>query len=204
MKTKFDIQVKWVDDEQPDLSCLGEYKAKRPDTVYIDRKNDLLVDPNNIQFKRFVSQDEEQSQECLDLMDELDNLDVSIGSYPEDGQYVVEYYYYEELPFSCHYERNDYQYIETCNYQLKNLTAEDYKYVIQDTKRLESYGYDWYMQGCIVTANLEGIELGQASCWGYETDMDEDYRKEVIDDLTYEAVTEAKKALAQLKKARIE
>ena len=200
MTKKFDINVKWEDDDNPDLSWLGEYKSNRPDTLYIDRQHDVLINPNVSLTKDFT--DEKEHDDFIDSLDEFEIPYDDDYDYEEDEngnitKRTVRYDYWEELPYSCYFERHSYEYIESMNYR-ESTTAEEYKCFIDDAKRLERYGRDWNMRGCIVTASLNGIELGSGSLWGLESDMDDDQEKQFIDDLTAEAIDEAKKNLAEL------
>lgn len=78
--------------------------------------------------------------------------------------------------------------------------TEDYKtYGMQDYKRMEGLDAgDWCYMGVIVKASRNGIDLGEASLWGIESDSGAAYLDEVIKDLSGEAVAEAKKNLKEL------
>jgi hypothetical protein len=68
---------------------------------------------------------------------------------------------------------------------LKNTVAS---YRMEDYKRHEDYNRgQWQMEGCIVTVRLGELE-GTSSLWGIESDCGEDYRAEVIADVTVEAL----------------
>lgn len=56
---------------------------------------------------------------------------------------------------------------------------------------------EWQWVGVIVTASKNGIELGNASLWGIESES-RDYLLEVAEDLASEAVSEAKATLGGL------
>jgi len=64
-------------------------------------------------------------------------------------------------------------------------------------ERLKSMGQDWSMVGVIVTAYKDGIELGDASLWGIESDSPE-YTAETAHEIAGEAIREAKGKLAEL------
>lgn len=196
MKKQIDINVKWEDDVDPDLSWLGEYKGNRPDTLYVDRANDVLINPNIEIVKKFS--DESEYNDYRDSLDEKEIPFIDYDYLDADNNAVYELYhpYWEDLSFSCHFERHDFQFIESMNYQ-ESTTKEDYGYFMNDVKRLEKYGRSWNMMGCIVTASVDGIELGGASLRGLESDMSDADKQEVIDDLTSEATEEAKKKLAK-------
>ncbi len=70
---------------------------------------------------------------------------------------------------------------------LKNAVAH---YRMEDYKRHEAYNSnEWHMRGCVVKVSL-GQLTGQSSLWGIESDCGEDYEKEVIADVTVEALNE--------------
>jgi hypothetical protein len=193
MTTKFDISVKWQNDENPDLSWLGEYKSKRPEVAYVDRKNNLLVVPSKDVEETFNTE-----SDCLDKSQALDEIEVS--NWTEDDLTTLHHPYFQELPFDCRFERNDFQYIETCNYPKPE--EDEYRYIIQDVKELEDYNNNqWYMRGCIVTASLNGIELGSSSLWGLSSTMTESEDEDVVKDLTAEATEQAEENLKMLKVA---
>jgi len=71
--------------------------------------------------------------------------------------------------------------------------------VLQDHRRHEDYCRgDWWVVGLIVSVSLDGHKLGQASIWGVESDCGEEYRDELVADLTADATAEARKALADI------
>lgn len=197
MSTKFDIEVKWVDDENPDLSWLGEYKSNRPDIAYVDRKNDIVVSPS-----RYVTEKFENIADAEDRFNYLeDELEIACDLNEDD--FSVTHPALKELPFSCRYGRNDYRFVETCNYPDGN--DDELDYIIQDVKQLEDYNDgDWYMRGCIVTASINGIKLGDASLWGLDSTMTEEEDNEVISDLTWQAEQEALNKLSILQNVEIE
>ena len=87
--------------------------------------------------------------------------------------------------------RNEYRYF--------NLGCGDSAYIEQDYKRMEDLnkGY-WSFIGIEVIASKEGIELGHASLWGIESNCGEEYKQEIIKDLTAEAQKEAEENLKKL------
>lgn len=69
----------------------------------------------------------------------------------------------------------------------------------QDAERLAAYNrQEWWMEGCVVKAYLNGAEIGQASLWGIESDRDEAYTKQVEQELTQEAREAAEAWLEKL------
>ena len=79
------------------------------------------------------------------------------------------------------------------------LTAGEYVQDALDHVR----GDEYEMVGVVVTAHRAGVELGEASLWGVELSNDswpdpDHYVIDVMEDLTAEAINEAKAALAAL------
>lgn len=203
MKNKIEIKVEWLDDNDPDLSYLGEYVSNRPGTCYIDRKSEVLIDPNVEIIKEFNNESEYD-----ELIDELNNFDIEYYEdfeYDEDDnvtKWFVNYSYWEELPYSTTYDRNSYRYVKSFNYT--SPEKDEYQYVIADNKILEDYNKgNWYMRGCSVSAYYKGIKLAESSLWGLDSTMTESEDQEIIDDLTSESMEEAKKVLADLKNVEL-
>jgi len=203
MKKQIEIKVEWLDDNDPDLSYLGEYTSNRPGTCYIDRKTEVLVDPNVEIIKKL-----DNESEYDELIDELSNFGIEYYEdfeYDEDDNVVkwfVNYSYWEELPYSTTYDRNSYRYVKSFNYT--NPEKDEYQYVIADNKLLEDYNRgNWYMRGCSVSAYYKGIKLAENSLWGLDSTMTESDDQEVIDDLTSEVMDEAKKVLEDLKNVEL-
>lgn len=193
-KSKFDIKVKWVEDESPDLSFLGEYRSKCPDIAYIDRKNNIVVSPKRYTTEEFNT--EEGRNDRLDYVQDV--LGLYCNEYEVDTRFFIEHQVFKEIPFSCDYNYHDYQYIETCNYPRGE--DDELDYIIQDAKQLEDYNKgNWYMRGCIVTVRINGVELGCASVYGLSSNMTKEEDKEMIADLTWEAEKEAERNLQILK-----
>lgn len=65
-------------------------------------------------------------------------------------------------------------------------------YARRDWRRMEDYGSGWAMVGITVTVSRHGVELGNASLWGIESDSTE-HVYDVVQDLLAEALTEARK-----------
>lgn len=72
------------------------------------------------------------------------------------------------------------------------------RYVLQDLERAEAFESEWWYQGIIVKASREGIELGEGSLWGVETDCGLRHLRSVVEEMTEEAITEARDALGRL------
>jgi len=200
MKTKLDINVEWVTDDQPDLSWIGQFVDNLDyKQSYIDRKHDIFVNPATYLTKTFASYEQSRA-----FHDEVDNMGIIGDEWDEDnGEFTIQYLSYQELPYSCSYGRGEYRYYISCNYPHAS-ESDDIKYFIEDCRQLERYGIDWYERGCIVKASLNGIQLGYASCWGYDSTMSESEDDEVEKELIWEATEDAKKALALMKEAEVE
>ena len=203
MKKQIEIKVEWLDDNDPDLSYLGEYVSSRPSTCYIDRKSEVLIDPNVEIIKEF-----DKESEYDELIDELNNFDIEYYEdfeYDEDDNIVkwfVNYSYWEELPYSTTYDTNSYRYVKNFNYT--NPEKDEYQYIIADNKLLEDYNKgNWYMRGCSVSAYYKGITLAENSLWGLDSTMTDSEDQEVIDDLTFEVMKEAKKVLEDFKNVEL-
>ncbi len=68
----------------------------------------------------------------------------------------------------------------------------DPDYIDQDAKRLEAYEADeWRCYGIIATAYVAGVEMGESSLWGIESDSDPAYFDEVAQERAEEAAAEA-------------
>lgn len=83
-------------------------------------------------------------------------------------------------------------------YGVKTARKLARSYVQQDCERALSYGESWEMEGCIVTIEVDGIEMGSASLWGIESDSDDDYKRSTALELLSEARDSANAALDRL------
>jgi hypothetical protein len=70
--------------------------------------------------------------------------------------------------------------------------------VEKDYQRADSFGHEWGFMVVTVTASRRGIELGSSSLGGVESDGDDAYFEECIEDQAAEAIAEANKALDDL------
>ena len=67
------------------------------------------------------------------------------------------------------------------------------KYAVQDSQRLEQINMgNIGFYGIVATVSLDGVEIGHASCWGFESDSDEDYLESEERNFAHEALREAK------------
>ncbi|HSH30920.1 MAG TPA: hypothetical protein VK971_13520 [Thiohalobacter sp.] len=72
------------------------------------------------------------------------------------------------------------------------------EYAKQDYNRACDYGHGWWYVGIEVIARRAGIELGNASLWGIESDSGEEYFTETAFELADEAIAEARNAMQRL------
>lgn len=73
------------------------------------------------------------------------------------------------------------------------------EYVEEDYARAESWGRDeWWYVGIIAAAYRQGVKLGLASVWGFESDSEDGYLRAEEDSIADEAISDAKKVLAEL------
>jgi hypothetical protein len=82
----------------------------------------------------------------------------------------------------------------------EKVGSKDYKkYGLQDYKRMEELSAgDWNYIGIIAVASREGIELGHASVWGFESDGGQAWLEEEAKNIGEDALSEAKKNLKKL------
>ncbi len=67
------------------------------------------------------------------------------------------------------------------------------KYAYRDHRRMEDLNNGgWWFIGIVVSVELDGAEIGYASCYGYESDSGEEYFEEEERGLGFEAIKEAK------------
>lgn len=71
------------------------------------------------------------------------------------------------------------------------------RYNKQDLNRMEGFGDGWFTMGCIVTVSIGGIEAYD-SLWGIESNSDEVYLEEVIEDCMNQAKSELIEKLNKL------
>lgn len=63
--------------------------------------------------------------------------------------------------------------------------------LLADYKLYEDYNNGlWYMQGVIVTAYLDGVEVDSNSLWGVESNAGDAHLQEIVDDLVYQIMHE--------------
>lgn len=151
----FMLKIDRPDDEDPDLSYLGEYYQKRgtPAFPYYDRALGRVVDSDH------------------DITD-------------------------EEAEGAENFRRDEWRYITG--------GCGDPAYLKQDAERLQSYGSEWSCLGIRVRAYRNGIELAEASVWGFESDSGEECLKAEEESVIQEALAQAKEALKGLQEVKLE
>lgn len=78
-------------------------------------------------------------------------------------------------------------------YHLSERTARiaAAKELLDDYKLYESYNNgEWYMQGVIVTAYLDGVKVDSNSLWGVESNAGDEFMQEIVDDLVSQIMYE--------------
>lgn len=175
----FNVLVTREDDECPDLSYLGEYRAHPPARgPYYDRALERVVVPGERPEPEGPNEDcpEPECPECKARAEALAAWEVA--------------------------EREDYSAGEEWSgreYRYIHPGCGDPEYLAQDVKRLESYPDQWCMVGVRARAYRKGVLLGESSCYGIESDSTEEFFKSQEDELAREAVAEAKVKLAELR-----
>ena len=102
-----------------------------------------------------------------------------------------------------HYDiRNHWRDIEFLKLEAGNYKGERHilRYLFQDADRLRAYyANDWGFVGIVATVRINGREIGNASVWGFESDMDDCEFKAEGRNIAREAIADARqwvKALA--------
>jgi hypothetical protein len=81
----------------------------------------------------------------------------------------------------------------------KQQAEEMARYQIeQDYQRADAFGHEWHYNTVVATASRCGVTLGEACMGGVESDADDGYLQEVVDELAEEAVATAKEKLDEL------
>ena len=92
-----------------------------------------------------------------------------------------------------------YPYSREWEYTFHNNGHEKIKYALQDSKRIQDLnnGY-WNYFGIVAEVHLNGVEIGDASCWGFASD-DTDYIKHEERNIAREALTSARTWLYEVR-----
>lgn len=195
-------------DSYCDLSWLGEYTNKQPDSYYIDRNEGVLIGIQKWDYLEFpedkFNADSDGSDflagvsEKLQLTNPEVNFEIDIYDYYQQGDdtWFVEFEYKEILAETpkCTYGRNgqlDYLYYVSCNHlnpEIKQEIIDKWglddliQWTLNDYKRLEEYYKEyWYMRGFEIVLEGESTSL-----WGIESDCEDTCENEVIENLIYE------------------
>ncbi len=207
-------RVKWLDDDSPDLSFLGEFTNSPSGPYYVDRRLGLLLG------------EELPEPECPD-----DEIDLTDEQYDATLATLTAYAAWEEQPHEVladvgrEWECGEKTCWEPCNHTplgsgWAHVTDEEVKavllaaeadmrrfdvtvpagdfdrtaatqaldclYIAQDYRRHETYGQLWSMTGCVVTLVVDETEVDTASLWGIESDCGQEYRDSIVDTLKAE------------------
>lgn len=191
----FDVHASLHDDDNPDLSYLGEYKDEpTTDMPYWDRALERVVDPTKPEScaackgtgQRCMWDEQKGDHERNDMCD-INDCAACGGT----GECALT----EDEQSRIAYLRHNRQ----CRYIVGG--CGDPEGLAQDVKRLEDYGRgEWRSVGVVVTVSRAGVELARASVWGIESDSGDATFDEMIDDCVSEALPEAKAKLAELVK----
>ncbi len=126
-----------------------------------------------------------------------DEWDVEYDS-DENAIYVFleGYQIVSDEPSNRRYERNSYEYFKPNMDTGTEGGKVNPKYLLQDYKRWEGYGDDWwlmYPEITIIREDEEGYEedLGTGQCYAIDSDTDETQIREVLEMALYEALKEA-------------
>jgi hypothetical protein len=185
MNNKIKISVQWAMDDNPDLDFLGKYVNSVSDyNCYVDRKHNILVDKmmtiSKTNFDSLSSYEQ--------YINELDYFGIGYDDntffaedYDDENSYEILHWHYQNLPYKCNWygDASCCQYIVSINFDpLGN--EEEYRYIIEDVKRLEDYWHGrWHMEGCVAVAYIGDVELSSDACYGYESDMNNITKKDI-------------------------
>ena len=122
---------------------------------------------------------------------------IGMDYYEYDGEWIPRYWYVPEYnPLD---EIKSYKtHLGKQRARLSAMNALRWNF-----RRLRGFGDDWYNVGVVVKAFKNGVELGDASLWGLESDAGP-YLVEVAHDVAYEAIQEAKITLQHLVTSKAE
>jgi hypothetical protein len=221
--------VKWVLDENPDLSWLGSYQKDASDYC-VDRREGVLLgecieEPEEPDWEDF--DDDNAHDRAYDAWDQVyadwENnhgrevlatgltTDHDRTSYQFFGQF-------QHLP----HNRENWKHVKSWDVKqsvkqqqdnLKRYSIDhdssshydlrktlDVLYAVLDYERVESYNRgDWCMTRCVVDVTVKGYDVG----WGIESDSDTTAKQEVEQDMIAEATSQALEATDSLMDAVI-
>ena len=231
-KNGLTYHVKWVLDENPDLSLLGEYQRDASDYC-VDRKEGVLLGG-------WVDSPDEPCDEGFeDTPEGNEAYDRAYDKWEELNDVWEERHGCEVLAtgLSNSYTRNSYQFVGGFQHlphnpdNWKHVTPErlviameankaklsryevaegedawrlDVLYSVLDYERMEGYNTgDWHMMGCVVKVWAGGYEVGRDSLWGIESDSSDEHREEVEQGCIAQANREVMDATGKLMDAVI-
>lgn len=202
----FQISTKWVPDDYPDLSWLGEYTDRTPaHGLYVDRKVGMILSPESEELQlvvkwspfRYWTQAKNTSLTDEDISDILakagfaDPGGYAYGEYDPDAGLVAIYcesaykILFDRLPKA---DRGEYRYFLSGNDYTDMAPMAAAVCIAEDYRRMESYNRgNWGMVACVVTVTLDGREVGGDSLWGIESDCGADYEAETVREVIAEA-----------------
>jgi hypothetical protein len=186
------VSVKFVLDEEPDLSYLGQYVGKDNGEYIIDRKRGVLLGP----YKSVeIYTDYEEDIDAL-----LDSDEYTVNQYANG---FIEIHYRPVLRSGLSRSgRGEYEWFESGNYSTP-ADEDELDYFVQDYERVEDYNKAyWYMTGCVakavvmhtVAGGREVEEEFNTSVWGIESDSDKDYFRQTAGEMLSELRHELEQA----------
>ena len=177
------IIVKWFDDEDGDTSWLGKLQHTEPDgtTSYIDLVTGNLFFPDKFNLPTYLP------------------TRINFGKYFYDAD-DMEYYRYW-VPMNDHADPDSWSHVS--EEDIERVRAEHggnlgAQYLIEDCRRLLSYGKDWNFLGCTVCVKYNDTVIGRASLWGIEDDSDESYFDIVEKEVISEALSHVEKNITMI------
>lgn len=211
------IDWEYDDDGYADLSWMGEFVPRR-DEYTIDRVHGIFLGEYVDGFFRMslshmgldgknglsMHEWEKVENEALKRITKMkhwvyDDALILDQDYDNPNLAVVEYGGYEllagELGRTCWDSSRYMAYWKPGDNYCPPKDSDEIGYILEDWKRMERFGDDWWMTGCIVTIEVDEVEVGEASVWGIESDCGDEYRREVEQEELYEALSEASKSV---------
>jgi len=215
------FSVEWVLDENPDTSYLGEYTSNQSDGWFIDRERGLLLGDPVLEPEEPLDFEEIAAYEAW-----LDEWDVWNNNYGREvladvgaswNRNELRFYVPPIKIRGYHDYTADRDYFDdVAKPQLRqyNISVPDDDDVAgmtkatvalwccQDYERMEDLNCgSWCFMGCVVTATVNGIEVGRASLWGIESDSDEEWKAQIEEGLVNQAKSNIPDTVRKLREA---
>lgn len=212
--------VKWVIDENPDLSWLGEYQKDVSDYC-VDRREGVLLgewveEPEEPNPDDFDSDEAFTEYACTTYARQYDAWDqhhgrevLATGLTTDHDRHSYRFFgQFQHLP----HNKNSWDHVtpeqlqqaldankaKIARYGIAGFSTMhqlDQLYAVLDYERIEDYNRGgWCMLGCVVEVTARGYDVGYASVWGIESDSEDSYREQIESELIGEATLEALKA----------